>query len=875
MAKSDELDRTRAAAYAWRRFMPGEDVTEPDATPPAAAEAEAAETLPPPGAEPEAPDSGATAASFRDESQRLAAALADGIDRAWSLPEAEQAAAVSELARRAGEMGLMAVAMENHPRESVRLFRLALRWWDRLPPDARDAARRSLAWSDLSHPEVVDLFADALRTPDPALHGSIALALAINSDAKEALARMADAGARFAGLLDELAATSARRAAIFLIGAAGQRSAAQALRRALRPPCFSLRWRALDCLADHFPDAVEPGDVLFLLEEVIDHAPPWIWGDEENRRTHCYFPGLLAGQINRLRPAGAAALLARLVDGDCDPCWYGGGSLDAEWAFAALAETFPDEALPRIDAHLRHVDPKKRRLGAAAAGRLPDDLAWPRLLAAAADPVPEIAELAQSTWLSRRGALCRFDELAGLEIALLDGPPSDRMRARIPLMRTGPLAARAAMAEVLLGEAPDPEALVLLLFALGDEDLWQKRPRPGLPDSRKGFARAVAERFGARGVLGLIALAERYTDDTFGGFVDALADLFHDGVAVPEECHPALRALARRRLDEIAADYAYDPLTILAHVGAPAEAAPRLAALAWSADVPGHVAWAAGKALAAAGRGDPGVDELLLGELSAALAAGDLRRFARALPAALRRRLPAAIELAEREIARLAAGSQDDPAITAALTGCADALAEIDRSPAACERVAATAPGTYAFALACRRLRRERKQKEASTGEVEALEAALGGRSAAAAVEAALALLHIRKLEATDPRVPALAARAPLPLRAELLAELLIRDVPARPLWPLIAEVLVSPDPLAAEELCHHLFQLDKAGLGAELRAIEPRVVNPKLRQDFDEWLYLHEEGELYWQDEIEAMAKEQAAQEQEENDGEDDGEQG
>ena len=866
MAKTDVLDPSRAAAYAWRRFTPGEDVAElPDAPEAASSgDTDAGDEVDAAAVEEPVFDLGAGDAerqpsAFRDEARARASALALGVARAWSLPEAEQAEAIADLAQRADEMGMLSVAMEDHPLESVRLFRLALRHWERLSQEARDAARHSLAWSDLSHPEVVDLFAEAVLLDDRALHGSMMIALAIREDAEEALARAPSAGARFARLLDEAVSSSSRRTAIFLVGIAGRPDAALSLRRALRPPHYNLRWRALACLDEDFPDAIDASDVLFLLEEAIAHAPPWIAGDEENSRAHCYFPDLLDRVIARLRPDGAAGLLARLVEGDCDIAFWGRPSLDAEWALGVLAATFPDEALPRIDARLRGVDSKERKLAVAAAGRLPDDLAWPRLLLGAADPVPAIAALAQSLWLERRGTLCRFDDLAGVESALLSGAPSERMLSRLGVLRSGPLEARAAMAEVLLGEAPDPEALVLLIFAMGDPDLWRKKHRPLLPESCEGYARVVIERFGERGALGLAALAERYADGNNIGLFHALAHLFSSKLAIPEAVYPALRSLALRGLDVRSPYRVYDALTVLAHAGAPAATAPRLAALAWSPDPTSFFTYVASSALTVAAPGDADVDALILAELSAAFAEADLARFARALPAGVRRRLAPAIDLAERLIARHALEPQDDTTITDALQTCDDELKGIDQPPAVCSSAALTAPGTHAFALACRRLYRRMKKTPL---ELRGLRAALRGHPAAAA-EAAHALLRWRLLKVTDRRLPGIARRAPLDLRAALLSTMILDDVPPEISWQLLAEILVSPDPRVTDAFHHHIHGLAEAGLGNELRAIEAQIVDPALRAEVAEWRSLDEKPTLYWQDEIEESEEEEAEEEE------------
>lgn len=106
--------------------------------------------------------------------------------------------------------------------------------------------------------------------------------------------------------------------------------------------------------------------------------------------------------------------------------------------------------MPHIDRRLAHASRKQREMATEAAGRLPDALARPRLLMAAADGVPEIAERAQAIWRERYADACSFDPMTGIELALLDGPPSEQMRSRLATLRNSPLEVRTAIALTML-----------------------------------------------------------------------------------------------------------------------------------------------------------------------------------------------------------------------------------------------------------------------------------------------------------------------------------------------------------------------------------------------------------------------------------------
>ena len=113
--------------------------------------------------------------------------------------------------------------------------------------------------------------------------------------------------------------------------------------------------------------------------------------------------------------------------------------------------------------------------------------------------------------------------------------------------RAGPtkLEARAAMAEVLLAEAPSAEALVPLLFAAIDTALWDRAKRPGFPENRKEFCCRIVTAFGPPGVTGILDLAELYPEGRYG-WLDTLGELI-DRNEIPEATFPGLRAAAARR----------------------------------------------------------------------------------------------------------------------------------------------------------------------------------------------------------------------------------------------------------------------------------------------------------------------------------------
>ena len=478
-----------------------------------------------------------------------------------------------------------------------------------------------------------------------------------------------------------------------------------------------------------------------------------------------------------------------------------------------------------------------------AAGRLPDALARPRLLAAAADGVPEIAERAQAIWRERYAEACPFDHMSGVMLALLDGPPSEQMLSRLIVLRSSPLEVRAAMVAVLLDEAPDPEALVLLLFAALDARIWEHQTHPGLPRDRASFCRALIERFEARAVAGLLALDARFPMGEFG-WLHVIAALATAG-AIPEMTYPGLRAAAARRFGNPDERPAYDAIAILAHVIPPPELTDRLWQMAREPAETSYFRDVIVRALARLPAGDGRLDAMVVTEMDSALAVPDLPRFARAAAVGFGRTLAAAVALTERALSEFGAARPEDPRVITALVGCVEALAAVGCLSDTFLREALARPGSYLCAIAARHA----LQCELTEPEAEALVAVLACEDPACAAEAACTLLGRDSIGPTHPGLFAIAARAPLVLRAELVYRMRMRGAPWSLLWPLLEPLLVAADPDVADPLRHIAHEFDKEGLPKKLRPLLPRVADPELRRDIEGILAWT--GNRHWKDQV------------------------
>jgi hypothetical protein len=832
MSKSDELDPRLSAAFAWRTTPPDEaTAATPEPAPPAPVDLEA----------------------LREQAHRECAELADRVDRVWALPEAGRLDAVSALLLRAGEMGVSTTGMIYFPEAALRFYQLALQCWAELSEEARTGAARAVVWADLTRPELAQLLADAAAT-HPTFGQALLIALALDVPSKAAFARSAGAGRRFARMLAEAQGSAARELALRCIDVCPHPDAVTPLRHALTLEKYRVRSLALYVLDRHFPAAIQPDDVRALLADLVAHAPPRRNGEDGTLRApiHRRLAPLLRKHLVALRPEGALPLLQRLVRGededenDDDDDLPRISAIDDRWAIHTLAEAYPEEALRLCDAQARSADPWLRGLAVEGAAGLPDELAWPRLLAAAADPSPENAARAQAIWLERRDETCPLDELAGLLTELLAGPPSERMRSRLAVLRRGPHEARGAMVEVLLDEGPDPESLVCLLFAMGDSGLWDHECRPRVPTGWNDFASALHHGFGEPAVVGIATLAGRYDDqDRFeaGGFLGAVASFFEQGVAVPRRLHESLRASAGRRIAGDVPESPHDETTslcaaarVLAHVGAPRALASRLGALAWGplpespwgSDEVLTLRTLAGTALAAT-PADEEIDALIVAELRAARAAGDVERFSwAAIPGGLRR-IEAVMAEIEAVFREHWAAPEGDPAILPILDKCRVLLSP-DRLPPTWAEDALASPGTQGFIVTARRLRQGTLSEAARA----ALTAALAGPPIAAA-EAALTLLDKDALDAAAPRVFAVIERAPLHLRSELLARLLTRQVDVRALWPHLEQILVSSDPSVIRPFQLAVYLLKGTELEEKAVALRGRIQDPSFQAVFPE----------------------------------------
>jgi hypothetical protein len=384
--------------------------------------------------------------------------------------------------------------------------------------------------------------------------------------------------------------------------------------------------------------------------------------------------------------------------------------------------------------------------------------------------------------------------------------------------------ARQAMSRALLAEAPDPEALVLLLQLVADDG---ESGEPRLSSRDDGWGETLLQRFGALAVAGLCRIAERFPEPESFGWMRRLGDLVERG-AIPRADAAPVQALAARQVGSDDVGRVDDALRVLAMVGAPAELLGRILGLSLEDDLGSSearglvVRWP-----------DRTIDTRLASEMAMALASRDWTRLRHASWMGLERASPAARVIAQRVIE---VAERDPDAVDAAVE-CARQLRDagaLDRSWAL---AALGRPASPIFTVVARAWRRD-------DGIRRALEAGLAStaRAGTSAVQAAIALLQSEPaLSPRDRRLPGvLAASGPLQ-RAELVHVMCVHGAPLAAVGRHLEELLVSPDPQVSGALIGISAWLRSSKARALLRSVLPRVVDLELRADIEDGLGAHD----------------------------------
>jgi hypothetical protein len=811
MRHGDRIDTSLAKHFAWTFVRPGDTTDLVERLRSADGEGQervAADSLPPLANEQEIERA-------RERSRKACRPLALGVAEVWELADDEASArATKRLLNRADRLGVALVGMDAFSREAVHLLRLFVRHAPKMTRRQRDRAAYAATMLPLDHPETADLLVEVARCADR----EMARALRSDEDWRPTVGDEDALVARLADVIDAAPAHACRVVAIDLLHLFDRRdAAAPALRRALRLPSFAVRAHALHALATSQPCAVLEADLVHVLRDLVAHAPPDALADDDHEEDERTLADAVVIALAHVQPEEAEEALLDLIDAEHETMW-----LDAGWATEALAVAFPETAAVMVDHWLKCARVHERSRALAALGRLPDELAEARLRLAASDPALAVREAARRQWLDRFQRACPAGPADVPGAGLLPTAPSERFASRLAVMQGRVRAARQAMARALLAEAPDPEALVLLLQLVGD-DTESYEPSFASRERDEGWAATIVQQFGAPGVEGLCTLAARFAEPESFGWMRRLGDLVERGLIAREHAAP-LRALAARHVASDDAGRVDDSLRVLSLVGAPRELLDRVLSLALEDDLGAPEA----RGLAIAWP-DRTIDARLASEMALALAEHDWTRLHHSTAVGLARGGHAASVIAQRV---LEVAERHEGAIDAAVE-CARHLKDRGHLSDDWALAALVRPESPIFTVAARVWRRSAPVRAR-------LEAALvsAARGGASAVEAAIALLHAEPpISPRDRRIADLLDRAGPAYRAELVYAVCVHGAPFSLVAPHLEALLVSADPNVTGCLTGVAVWLKSPKARAFLRDLLPRVVDGELSADIEDAL--------------------------------------
>lgn len=847
MSHSDELNVELARLYAWKLGTSNAPLQIEDHTVTAPKSAAPAPESALPVLDDESP-SAEQLALQRSAARAAAAELAETIERLYARPPAEAAAStLAELERllmTIGEAGLSMVALGRYPRAFLRLARLCNRHWEALPEATREQTASAFFWMPFDHPEATELLVELAEAGNWALSQRLALRLAVNDPEPD--------GERlpgFQGLLSRRLLELLRRAdslphpnvtrllVVDWLGLDLSAESIPALLKLIRMPHLGIRSRALDLLLEGFrPSPLRADDVLFLLKDLFVRLP--VLKDNRNYEVALRYADVLQRAVIKVRPEGGAALLEEVIrcglerDLRYTEC-------NEQWALYTLSAAYPEHALPFIDAGLLNSSADFRLIAVHALGQLPKELARPRLLVAAADGAPKVAERARALWLERYDGVCPVGPFAGFPLERLPGPPSPHFESRLAVLRSPSEEARHAMIEALFDEAPDVEALYLITFALSDDTLLASNRRR-LPKDARHIVLRLYRRFGAPAIAALCWLAERYPRAAFTSWCFEMTQHVQKRSLHKRDLGP-LRDLAVRWLDDAHALTCDSAFRTLAVTGVSPEHRDALRdRLLQKLAGPPRESLSASNVFLVWGR-DPALDRQLTETAQAAHVARNGPLFVAVAQVGFARRIPALTELAEQLVAdwlrkhdaspgaspgALSADSEkpnDDehdsekpkrlsarewPTLRIANQCCAH-LSERGRLQRGWVLSSLRNPKNVAFVLAAYLQGRD-LSRAARAALLAALDPATVGQKPAEV--AAMTLLRISAIEATDPRIATIAAHADRSFRRYVLFEAAFRSSARRELSPIVLDYLRTAT-LAELEEVERVFRIGVLGV--------------------------------------------------------------
>ena len=318
-------------------------------------------------------------------------------DKAWSLSrsaDSDAAELTERLIAQATESPFLMTALSvAHPLQTVRLLRLALRYYQTLGESAHSQMLALCLPAHLTHPETTELLIEVAQAGDQDFGHWLGFPLSADShddDQPEPMTFLeySHLTPRLCEIIDnEQSSWESRELATEWLLLSCTIAALPTLRRALRVPHLGVRWRALAVLLHSFsPCELSVADLQFLIADLFEHPPPMMRGTLAlTRKGLTDYPDCLTQAIARLRPPDTVDSLLRIIRAEDTPRALYRGSCGDRWALSALAAAYPERALEHIDSYLQRSSSHSRYYAIDAVVQLPEALARPRLFRAAMD----------------------------------------------------------------------------------------------------------------------------------------------------------------------------------------------------------------------------------------------------------------------------------------------------------------------------------------------------------------------------------------------------------------------------------------------------------------------------------------------------------
>ncbi len=813
-------------------------------------------------------------AATKEAKQRaeLCRVFASEILKVWEWPlSVQQKRATRLLLRQARDFGFDIAVLVNHPLAALRLLRLAARYAGELKIGTTTALALSWISIPVGHPECADFIVEVTQCG----HHPLLFTLDMAFTREKIEGKHPTLGKRLVEIYNTTKDKNVRSTALRLLSIDDFPETIPTLQEALRLPNATLRYYALSILVQMKGLPLRVEDMQWLLDDAVVHPLSHDTSSRGFERIYNY-EGALITALEKCPPPNGWKALETIADHRGVHIRKRRPGLSAEWALTALAAAYPERAIMRIDHDLASPEHMGNFRLVEALGKLPDEMARPRLIRMTGSADADAVQAAIKTWFDRFGHECPVDPMVGVPMEMLAAPPSERMLANLTALRSKSKEIRNAMIDVLLQDLPEAEtpptnlenyqreSLALLMFLFrtrGNAFDHKTLGRLWLSDLAKYFVKRG-------GTIAFDTLA-RWADDGIragvrGGWLDALANIAAEGLLDAEQIE-RLRLVARYGLEHPRLQGPAAALSAFAKIGAPIEWSLLLLHELAHPDPAIRWPWYPMDAFSALSKMPPSteLDEAITREIENVCQEQEWRRCRWLVSLLEKRDLPRATEI----LMRRTVAYRGDRNSAAAAGDAFYVLRQVKRIDDEMVAAILADPNHPLFPMAANDISKNSPPKF-----IEALEGLLDSpaRQGAAAGEAAHALLRISALPLGDERIDRILQTTPLDVKAHICDILLLDRVPLARLYEHVKACLLSEDEAISTQVMERLHNRELAGTNELFTDVLPNVPVETIRAKMRRLLKLPDEVEDYWEDMNDALNSEEDSDEDDEDDEDD-----